>query len=81
MDAQLCTGCGRDTRVGTPLFSDRQTARTEAGEPIFLCGDCNERAVSHFGRRLTQTDMVQLSARAAGVGVGVGVGGGFGGAG
>jgi hypothetical protein len=78
---QPCTGCGRETKVGTPLFSDRQTAHPEGGEPIYLCGDCNERAVSHFGRRLTEKDMLQLSARAAGIGVGVGVGGGFGGAG
>lgn len=66
--SQPCTGCGRATEVGTPLVSDRQTARAEGGEPIYLCGDCNERAVSQFGRRLTEVDMRQLSARAAGLG-------------
>jgi hypothetical protein len=66
--ADPCIGCGRATRVGTPLFSDRHTGRDEAGLPIHLCADCNERAVSHYGRRLTDHDMTQIAARAAGLG-------------
>ncbi|MGH2444465.1 MAG: hypothetical protein ACRDGD_00270 [Candidatus Limnocylindria bacterium] len=61
-----CTGCGRPTRSGTTLFSDRRTARDDDGRAIFLCGDCNERAVSHYGRRLTVQDMRKIATRAAG---------------
>jgi hypothetical protein len=66
-DAQSCFGCGRPTHAGTRLFSDRRVTDSE-GSAIYLCGDCNERAVSQYGRRLTEQDMVQLSARAAGLG-------------
>lgn len=65
---QGCVGCGRDTRPGTRLYSDRRATRGESGEPIYLCGDCNERAVSHFGRQPTERDMVQIAARGAGLG-------------
>jgi hypothetical protein len=51
------------------LFSDRRTARGGEDAPIFLCGDCNERAVAHAGRQLNEQDMVQLAARAAGLGM------------
>lgn len=61
-----CIGCGRTTRVGTQLFSDRRTTRTDEGALLHLCGDCNERAVSHYGRQPTERDMVQIAARAAG---------------
>jgi len=44
----------------------------EDGEPIHLCGDCNERAISHFGRQPTERDMVQIAARGAGLGFVVG---------
>ena len=77
--AEPCVSCERDTQPGTRLFTDRLTTRTDDG-PIVLCADCNERAVSHFGRRLTDADMVGLSARAAGLGYG-GPGGGIGGLG
>ena len=80
--AQLepCVSCGRPTGAGTTLFSDRRTATSDAGTVIHLCGDCNERAVSHYGRRLTDRDMVQIAARAAGLGLGSagGIGGGGG---
>ena len=69
---EACAGCGRDTQAGTRLFSDRRTTRAESSEPIFLCGDCNERAVSHFGRQPTERDMVQIAARSAGFGLGGG---------
>ena len=46
-----CIGCGRATQTGTRLFSDRRTTRLEDGTVLHLCGDCNERAISHFGRR------------------------------
>jgi hypothetical protein len=68
---ESCISCGRSTRVGTPLFSDRRTTRTEDGTALHLCGDCNERAVSHYGRRLTEQDMVQISARGAGAGLSI----------
>jgi len=77
-----CIDCDRSTRVGTPLFSDRRTTRAENDTALHLCGDCNERAISHYGRRLTEYDMVQIAARAAGLGfaghhgAGAGVGGG-----
>jgi hypothetical protein len=78
-----CIGCARSTRVGTSLFSDRRTARGEDGTPLHLCGDCNERAISHYGRRPTERDMVQIAARGAGFGMGgggrIGSGGGVGG--
>ena len=80
---ESCMGCGRSTRVGTPLFTDRRTSHTDDGTAIHLCGDCNERAVSHYGRRLTERDMVQIAARGAGLGFaghgGMGAGGGHGG--
>ena len=63
-----CIGCNRPTRAGTVLFSDRVAARGEDGDTIFLCGDCNARAVSHSGRRLTPGDMRAIAARGAGVG-------------
>jgi len=66
--AETCVGCGRPTRSGSALFSDRRYTRGEDGAPIFLCGDCNERAISHFGRQPTDRDMVQIAARGAGLG-------------
>ena len=71
-----CIGCGRPTRVGTRLFSDRRTTRGDDGAALHLCGDCNERAVSHFGRQPNARDMVQIAARGAGLGMD-GRGGGF----
>lgn len=62
-----CIGCGRTTRAGTVLYSDRRTTQDDAGSPIFLCGDCNERAVGQYGRRPTDADMRQIAARAAGL--------------
>ena len=73
---EACVGCGRPTRVGTTLFSDRRTTRTEDGIAIHLCGDCNERAVSHYGRQPTERDMVQIVARSAGLGFAARSGGG-----
>ena len=70
--AEPCLSCGRATQSGTGLFSDRRTTRGDEGAPIFLCGDCNERAVSHFGRQPTERDMVQMAARGAGLGFVVG---------
>ena len=32
---------------------------------LYLCGDCNERAVSHYGRQPTRRDMVRLAAGGA----------------
>jgi hypothetical protein len=82
---ESCIGCGRSTRVGTSLFSDRRTTRVEDGSELHLCADCNERAISHYGRRPNQRDMIQIAARGAGLGLGggrgIGAGGGFGGAG
>ena len=63
-----CISCHRPTHTGTSLFSDRRTTRQEHGPALHLCGDCNERAVSHYGRRLTHHDMVQIAARSAGLG-------------
>ena len=65
---QACAACGRETRPGTRLYSDRRTTQVEGSAPIYLCGDCNERAVSHFGRQPTERDMVQIAARGAGLG-------------
>ena len=77
-----CIGCDRPTHAGTRLFSDRRTTLGDDGAPLHLCGDCNERAVSHFGRRVTERDMVQIAARGAGLGFaghgGIGAGGGQG---
>ena len=73
---EACVGCGRNTHTGTRLFSDRRTTRAEDGTAIHLCGDCNERAVSHFGRQPTERDMAQIAARSSGFGLGGG--GGFG---
>jgi len=70
-----CIGCGRATQSGTRLFSDRRTTRLDDGSVLHLCGDCNERAISHFGRRPGQRDMVQIAARGAGLGLGAGNGG------
>jgi hypothetical protein len=69
---EACIGCGRQTQTGTRLFSDRQTTRLEDGTVLHLCGDCNERAISEFGRRPGQRDMVQIAARGAGLGLGGG---------
>ena len=66
---QPCVGCGRVTHPGTPLFSDRRTTRTDDGSAIYLCGDCNERAIDHFGRMPTEADMRQIAARSSSFGV------------
>jgi hypothetical protein len=75
-----CIGCGRATQSGTSLFSDRRTTRLDDGSLLHLCGDCNERAISEFGRRPGHNDMVQIAARASGLGLGGGghMGGGGG---
>ncbi|HEX7173345.1 MAG TPA: hypothetical protein VF365_12160 [Candidatus Limnocylindria bacterium] len=78
---EACTSCGRGTGSGTRLFSDRRVTRGDDGVAIYLCGDCNERAVSHFGRQPTERDMVQIAARASGFGLGGGGGFGSGGGG
>jgi hypothetical protein len=65
---QACIGCSRPTQPGTPLYSDRTAAHSEDGEVLYLCGDCNLRAVSQFGRRITDADMRQIAARGAGMG-------------
>jgi hypothetical protein len=65
---QPCISCGRATQPGTRLFSDRRSTRSGEGEAFYLCGDCNERAVSHFGRQPTDADMRQMAARMAGFG-------------
>lgn len=79
-ERQACAGCNRTTRAGSPLFSDRQTALAPDGQSFYLCGDCNERAISHFGRRPTEDDIRAIAARAAGLGFGspgtIGAGGG-----
>ena len=69
---EACISCGRGTGSGTALFSDRRTTRDDDGAPIHLCGDCNERAVSHFGRQPTERDMTQIAARSSGFGLGGG---------
>ena len=69
---EACISCGRATVVGTRLFSDRQTTRLDDGTALHLCGDCNERAISHFGRRPGERDRVQSPARGAGFGLGGG---------
>ncbi len=78
-----CISCGRPTQSGTRLFSDRRTTRRDDGTALHLCGDCNERAVSHYGRQPTDRDMVRIAAVGAGVGLaghgGMGTGGGLGG--
>lgn len=56
---EACVGCGRPTAVGTALFSERRTTSGDEG-PIYLCGDCNERAVSVFGRRPTAEDIREI---------------------
>ena len=68
MPDEACISCGRPTRVGTTLFSDRRTTRPHDGAALHLCGDCNERAISHFGRQPNERDMVQIAARGAGLG-------------
>jgi hypothetical protein len=73
-----CIGCGRATQSGTRLFTDRRTTRDEEGMAIHLCGDCNERAISHFGRQPTERDMAQIAARGAGLSPGIGGGAGIG---
>lgn len=80
MRREPCIGCGRPTHSGTRLFSDRTATQLEDGTLLHLCGDCNERAVSHFGRRPGQRDTVQIAARGAGIGLGGGgsMGGGGG---
>ena len=69
---QPCSGCGRMTNAGTPLFSDRRATETEDGGRIYLCGDCNERAIDHFGRQPTEHDMRQIAARSSSFGMPMG---------
>jgi hypothetical protein len=70
-----CTTCGRATLVGSPLFSDRLATRADDGSMTYLCADCNERAVTHFGRRPGERDLDQIGARASGLGMASGHGG------
>ncbi len=42
--------------------------RVDDGTALHLCGDCNERAISHYGRQPNERDMVQIAARGAGLG-------------
>ena len=81
--SEPCISCGRPTQSGTRLFSDGRTTRLGDGTTLHLCGGCNERAISHYGRRPTERDMVQIAAVGAGLGLaghgGIGSGGGSGG--
>ena len=74
-NSEPCISCDRATHSGTRLFTDRRTTRLDDGTVLHLCGDCNERAISHFGRRPGARDMVQIAARGAGLGLGGGHGG------
>ena len=78
---QPCEVCGRETRPGSPLFSDRHSTIDPAGIATYRCADCSDRAVSHAARN-EPIDTVQRSARAAGLGMGgggsIGSGGGSG---
>ncbi len=65
---QPCASCDRETRPGTALFSDRRVVDGDDGTVIHFCGDCNERAVSHYGRQPSDKEMTQIAARAAGWG-------------
>ena len=65
-----CVSCGRGTGPGSRLFSDRRVTRGEDGLAIYLCGDCNERAVSQLGRQPTDKDMLQIAGRSSGFGLG-----------
>jgi hypothetical protein len=60
--------CARATEVGTTLFSDRRSIAVEGGDRLFLCADCNERAVSQYGRRPTDADLRQIAARGEALG-------------
>ena len=54
-----------------PPFSDRRTPRTEDGATLLpLCGDCNERAISHYRRQPNERDMAQIAARGPMAGMG-----------
>ena len=64
-----CAGCGRETRSGSRLFSDRLGIDDVRGRRTYRCGDCNERAIDHAARRPGEGDMVKLAARAAGLGM------------
>jgi hypothetical protein len=75
--AESCVSCARAIRAGTLLFSDRRTTRLEDRSVHHLCGDCNERAIDHFGRQPNERDMVQIAARGAGMGFAIGHGGGI----
>ena len=55
-----CLSCGRSTAPGTRLFSDRSVTRDADGLGIHLCGYCNERAVSRFGRQPTAQQLIGL---------------------
>jgi hypothetical protein len=76
-----CISCARDTATGSRLFADRRTERSDDGSLLPLCGDCNERAVSHAGRTLDRNDMLKIAARASGLGFAARSGAGAGGAG
>ena len=76
-----CVHCGRATNPGSLLFSDRLAATASDGTVTYVCGDCNERAVSQFGRRPGERDMVQIAARGGGLGMASGHGGMTGGSG
>jgi hypothetical protein len=64
-----CLDCGRETTSGSRLFSDRRSTTSPEGAALYLCGDCNERAVSHAGRTLDRGDMLRIAARSAGLGM------------
>jgi hypothetical protein len=83
-----CVSCGRSTRVGTRLFSDRHTAIDNKGTTLRLCGECHENAIAHDARPPTErradevatgSAIVGFMAAGASMGGGVAGGGGCGG--
>jgi hypothetical protein len=59
---EACSGCGEETGVGSPFYSDRRVVSGPDGQRAFVCSLCAERAArSRRARRLTHAELEQLT--------------------
>jgi hypothetical protein len=60
MPTEACAGCGEETAIGSPFYSDRRQIDLKDGSHAFICTGCDQRiAASRRGSRMTEDELRQ----------------------
>jgi hypothetical protein len=60
MAREPCAGCGEETAIGSPFYSDRRQIDLRNGSHAFICSGCDQRiAASRRGNRMTEDELRQ----------------------